>query len=353
MSHISPFTVLHIFLHCTIRNLCRFMNIFITGATGYVGNNLANRLAAEGHTVHAICRSANKKSLLSHPNIKIFEGDINNVASIENGMKNCEQVYHLAAFARVWSKDPGMFYKLNVEGTKNVLDVAKKLDVKNIVFTSTGGVLGPSNGRPVKEDDQRYGNVFNEYEDTKTQAENLCKEYCNKYGLRIVIVNPPRIYGPGIESESNAVTRLVKLYVKGKWKILPGDGKRTGSYVHVDDVVNGHILAMEKGKSGERYILSGVNVSYNEFFNTLARVNGKKINLYKFPVPLMMIAGHCIMFYSKLTGKPPLLTPPWIKKYFYDWSLSCEKAQKELGYCYRPLEEGLQQTIDWIKQNNN
>ena len=208
------------------------MNIFITGATGYVGNNLANRLAAEGHTVHAICRSANKKSLLSHPNIKIFEGDINNVASIENGMKNCEQVYHLAAFARVWSKDPGMFYKLNVEGTKNVLDVAKKLDVKNIVFTSTGGVLGPSNGRPVKEDDQRYGNVFNEYEDTKTQAENLCKEYCNKYGLRIVIVNPPRIYGPGIESESNAVTRLVKLYVKGKWKILPGDGKRTGSYVH-------------------------------------------------------------------------------------------------------------------------
>lgn len=328
------------------------MNIFITGATGYVGNNLANRLAAEGHTIHALCRSANKKILLSHLNIKIFEGDISDIASIENAMKGCEQVYHLAAYARVWSKDPNDFYKYNVEGTKNVLDAAKKLGVKNIVFTSTGGVLGPSNGTPVKENDPRYGSVFNEYEETKTQAEDLCREYCNKYGLRIVIVNPPRIYGPGIESDSNAVTKLMKLYLKGKWKILPGDGRRTGSYVHVDDVVNGHILAMEKGRSGERYILSGVNASYLEFFDTLAKVSNKKNTLYKFPVPLMMMAGYGIMFYSKLTGRPPLLTPQWIKKYFYDWSLSCEKAQKELGYSYRSLEEGLRQTVDWIKQNN-
>lgn len=328
------------------------MNIFITGATGYVGNNLAKRLAGEGHTIHALCRSANKHSLLSHPNIKVFEGDITDAASVEAAMQNCQQVYHLAAYARVWAKDPSIFYTLNVEGTKNVLNAAIKHGIKNVVFTSTGGVLGPSNGNPVKEDDARYGNVFNEYEDTKTQAEELCKHYCNKYDIRIVIVNPPRIYGPGIESDSNAVTKLVKLYLKGKWKIIPGDGKRAGSYVHVDDVVNGHILAMQKGRSGERYILSGVNASYNEFFETLAKVTGKKVNLYKFPVPLMMIAGYGIMGYSKLTGKPPLLTPKWIKKYSYDWSLSCEKAQRELGYSYRSLEEGLQQTVDWIKQNS-
>jgi farnesol dehydrogenase len=328
------------------------MNIFITGATGYVGNNLACRLANEGQIIHALCRSGNKKNLLTHPNIKIFEGDITDVASIENAMKECEQVYHLAAYARVWAKDPSTFSRLNVEGTKNVLDTAKKYGIKDIVFTSTGGVLGPSNGRPVKEDDERYGNVFNEYEDTKTQAEKLCKEYCNKYDMRIVIVNPPRIYGPGIESESNAVTRLIKLYMKGKWKIMPGDGKRTGSYVYIDDVVKGHVLAMEKGRAGERYILSGVNASYNEFFYVLAKVSGKKNILYKFPVPLMMLVGYGIMGYSKLTGKPPLLTPKWIKKYFYDWSLSCEKAERELGYRYMSLEEGLQQTVNWIKQNN-
>ena len=328
------------------------MNIFITGATGYVGNNLTNRLAAEGHIVHALCRSVNKKSLLAHSNIKVFEGDITDIDSVEKAMKGCEQVYHLAAYARVWSKDPSVFYKLNVQGTKHVLEAARKLGIKNIVFTSTGGVLGPSNGQPVKEDDARLGNIFNEYEDTKTQAEDLCKEYCNKYNMRIVIVNPPRIYGPGIESESNAVTRLVKLYLKGKWKILPGDGKKTGSYVYVDDVVNGHVLAMEKGRSGERYILSGVNASYNEFFDVLSKVSRKKATLYPLPVWLMMIAGYSIMGYSKITGNPPLLTPKWIKKYLYDWSLSCEKAQKELGYTYRSLEEGLHQTVNWIKQNN-
>jgi nucleoside-diphosphate-sugar epimerase len=328
------------------------MHIFITGATGYVGNNLAKRLAGEGHIIHALCRSANKQSLLTHPNIKVFEGDITDVASVEAAMKDCEQVYHLAAYARVWAKDPSTYYKLNVEGTKNVLDAAIKCGIKNVVFTSTGGVLGPSNGKPVKESDARFGKVFNEYEETKTQAEQLCKSYCNKYDVRIVIVNPPRIYGPGIESESNAVTKLVQLYMKGKWKIIPGDGKRTGSYVYVDDVVNGHILAMEKGRSGERYILSGVNASYNDFFTTLAKITGKKVKLYKFPVPLMMIAGFGIMGYSKLTGKPPLLTPKWIKKYLYDWSLSCEKAKRDLGYSYRSLEEGLKQTVDWVKQNS-
>lgn len=347
--HPSPYKY---FLFCAFFKSPGCMNIFITGATGYVGNNLAKRLAGEGNIIHALCRSRNKQSLLAHGNIKIFEGDITDAASVEAAMKDCQQIYHLAAYARVWAKDNSTFYKLNVEGTKNVLDAAVKQGVKNIVFTSTGGVLGPSNGKPVKEDDARFGNVFNEYEETKTQAEELCKQYCNKYNVRIVIVNPPRIYGPGIESESNAVTKLMKLYMKGKWRIMPGDGKRTGSYVHVDDVVNGHILAMEKGRSGERYILSGVNASYNEFFETLARITGKKVTLYQFPVPLMMIAGYGIMGYSTLTGKPPLLTPKWIKKYLYDWSLSCEKAQRELGYTYRSLEEGLKQTVEWIKQNS-
>jgi farnesol dehydrogenase len=326
------------------------MNIFITGATGYVGNNLAKRLATEGHVIHALCRSANKLHLLDHPNIKIVEGDITDQESVRAGMKDCSQVYHLAAYARVWAKDPSTFYRLNVEGTKNVLDAAKANGIRDIVFTSTCGVLGPSNGRPVREDDKRYGNVFNEYEETKTEAEKICRDYCDRHGLRIVIVNPPRIYGPGVETESNAVTRLVRLYVKGTWKILPGNGKRTGSYVYVDDVVDGHILAMEKGRAGERYILSGVNASYNEFFNVLAKVSGRKLTLFPFPVWLMRVSGYVLMGYSKITGKPPLLTPKWIKKYLYDWSLSCEKAQSELGYRYRSLEEGLAQTIEWLQQ---
>lgn len=329
------------------------MKIFITGATGYLGNNLANRLASEGHTVHALCRNIPKAKKILHSTIQIFEGDITDAASIEKAMAGCEQVYHLAAYARVWAKDISIYTTLNLDATRNILNAALQHKVQKIVFTSTGGTLGPSGAIPVKEDDARIGNIMNEYEETKTKAEALCKEYCNKYAMHIVIVNPPRIYGPGIATDSNAVTRLVQLYLKGKWKFIPGDGRRTGSYVYIDDVINGHILAMQKGRSGERYILSGVNASYNEFFKTLEEVTGKKTKLYKLPLWVMMAAGYVMLVRTKLTGKAPLLTPPWIKKYLYDWSLDCSKAQHELGYTYISLKEGLQKTVDWLQQKEN
>ncbi len=327
------------------------MKIFVTGATGYIGNHLAKRLAAEGHIIHALCRKTSSKTVLDHPGILQFEGDITDPVSIEKAMEGCQQVYHLAAFARVWAKDSSIYQRLNVQATQHVLDAARKLGIQKIVFTSTAGVLGPSFQKPVEESDERIGLAMNEYEDTKTQAETLCKQYAANYGMHIVIVNPPRVYGPGVESESNAVTKLVKLYLAGKWKILPGDGKRTGSYVYIDDVVNGHLLAMQHGRSGERYILSGVNASYLEFFHVLASVTGKKLRLFPLPVWAMMLAGRAMQLRTALTGKAPLLTPKWIRKYLYDWSLDCGKARRELGYTYLPLQEGLQKTVDWLKQH--
>ena len=155
------------------------MKIFITGATGYIGNNLAKRLAAEGHIVHALNRSAHKSDLLDHKNIQLFKGDITDFESVKNGMQGCEQVYHLAAYARVWAKDPSIYYTLNVKGTQYVLDAARELGIRDVVVTSTGGVLGPSGNSPVKEDDPRIGDILNEYEETKTQSEEMCKRYCN------------------------------------------------------------------------------------------------------------------------------------------------------------------------------
>ncbi len=326
------------------------MNIFITGATGYIGNNLAKKLANEGNTIHALCRNVHTE-VLQHPNIKIFRGDITNISSVQKAIENCGQVYHLAAYAKVWSKDPSVYYKLNVEGARNIFDAARNSAVKKIVFTSTGGTLGPSANKPVTEGDKRIGKPFTEYEVSKTEAENLCLEYCNKYNMHIVTVNPPRVYGPGIITESNAVTRLIKLYMAGKWKIMPGDGKRTGSYVYIDDVIKGHILAMQNGRKGERYNLGGENASYIEFFDLLAKLTGKKTHLIKLPVWAMMLAGNALQLYTKLTGKPPLLTPPWIRKYYYDWNVSSKKAQIELGYSFIPLETGLQKTIDWLTNN--
>lgn len=328
-------------------------HVFVTGATGYIGNRLAFQLANEGYVVHALCRSPEKQSLLQHNNIRIFPGDISNIAAVEAAMAECSQVYHLAAFARVWAKNASEFYTQNVKATRIILDAALKTGISKTVFTSTAGVLGPSGNSPVKEDDVRIGEMMNDYETTKAQAEELCRQYVKEKNMHIVIVNPPRVYGPGIETESNAVTKLVRFYLEGKWRFLPGKGDSTGSYVHVDDIVKGHLLAMEKGRSGERYILSGENVTFTEFFNLLAEVTGKKVKLYPLPLSAMMATARLMMLRTKLTGKPPLVTPLWVKKYLYNWSLSCEKAQKELGYTYRPLREGLEDTVNWLQQKLN
>lgn len=327
------------------------MNIFITGATGYIGNPLAFRLADEGNTVHVLNRSPSKEKLLQHPNIKIFSGDITDIDSIRRAMKNCRQVYHLAGYVSVYAKDNSIFYKINVGGTKNVLDAACDLGVDRVCFTSTAGALGPSGERPVQEEDKRRGAPFSPYEDSKGEAEHVCREYAAQQKIQVVIVNPPRVYGTGIESESNAVTKLIRWYIDGKWKLLPGNGNGTGSYVHLNDVVNGHILAMEKGRSGERYILGGENISYNHFFDLLSELSGRKNKLIPLPVPLMVAAGYGFMVFSKLTGKPPLITPSWAKKFSHDWSLSSEKAKRELGYSFISAREGFKKTIDSILSN--
>ena len=325
------------------------MKIFLTGATGYVGSYVTELLLNEGNTVHALCRNPENLSII-HPNLVAFKGDINDEDSIEKAMEGCEQVYHLAAFAKPWAKDPTTYYKMNVEAVKTILDVALRQKINKIVFTSTAGVLGPSYSKPVSESDKRIGKEFNEYEESKTQAEEICRKYVLEKRLNIVIVNPPRIYGPGADNESNSITKILKMFDEGKWKTIPGNGKSIGNYVHVEDVAKGHLLAMKHGKAGERYILGGENLTYSDFFETMKRVTGQNHELFHIPVWVMMLAGNLMLIREKLTGKPPLITPKWIKKYSYNWDLDTSKAQKELGYTFRKFEEGLMQTYETINK---
>jgi len=325
------------------------MNIFMTGATGYVGNALALALANQGHTVHALVRTPAKAHVLKHPNIQLFEGHLMAPQKLEQAMKGCQQVYHLAAFARVWAKDPQTFYQLNVTGTQNVLNAALAQGVQRVVFTSTAGTLGPSKQEePVTEESQRWAPFFSDYESTKKQAEELAFSYVPK-GLEVVVVNPSRVYGPGLESESNAVSTLIDKYRLGKWRFYPGNGHGIGNYVFINDLVAGHIQAMEKGQSGQLYALGGVNASYRTLFDTVAKLTGKKYKLIVMPLWAMLLFARIQVLMQKLTGRPPLITPGWVKKYNHHWVLSSQKAVQHLGYRMVSLEEGVQKTLDWLQ----
>lgn len=329
------------------------MKIFVTGATGFVGEQLVKKLAENAQNeVHILVRSVPKAQEIfaQMPNVRSFQGDLLEAEKIQKAMQECEQVYHLAAQAKVWDKNPQSFYEMNVKGTLNIVQTAIELGVKRIVLTSTAGVLGASlNGEVVSENTPLQVPLSTEYEKTKAQAEKEVQKLLDK-GLEIVTVNPTRVYGGGQRSQSNAVTMLLEKYAQGKWRILPGNGKKIGNYVFIDDVVQGHLLAMQKGRSGERYILGGENVSYEELFNIFAEITGKKRWLVPLPVAVMNSFAHLQMLKTRLVGTAPLITPPFVKKYLYDWQVSSQKAQTELGYAITPLKIGLQKTWEWLNK---
>jgi len=327
------------------------MKIFITGATGFIGSRLALKLAEAGHTVHLLCRSSPPEILAAHLNTRIYRGDITREADIESAMEGCARAFHLAAYARLWANDPGTYYRVNVLGTRNVVTAARNLGIRKLVFTSTAGVFGPAGPDASPGDEYaRFSKPFdNAYTSSKLDAEKAVLDAAAE-GLHSVIVNPTRVYGPGPATKSNAVTRIIKYYLEGRWRFVPGDGTVVANYTYIEDVVNGHLGAMNRGRSGERYILGGINVSYNELFeiiNQQADVNRTRIPI---PMPAIRAAAWLDLLSAKLFEREPTLTPTWVDGMRVDAYRSSHKAKRELGYEVTPLEEGIRETINWLKE---
>ena len=324
------------------------MKSLVTGATGFIGNNLVYELLNRQHKVNVLVRSPHKLSEKLKNKITLFEGDLFANEEMEKAMKNCDCVFHMAAFANIWSKDKSLARRTNVEGTQNILHAAVKNNVKKVVFTSSAATLPPSADK--EEVDETFptpDSYLTDYETTKREAELICKDFA-KQGLHTVIVQPPRVFGPGKMSKSNSVTLMIKKYIKGTWRIIPGSGVQIGNYAYIQDVVNGHILALEHGKSGERYILGGTNASYNQFFETIKEVSEKNYRMFHMPFPVMLGVAKFELFMAESFGKKPLITPPWIIRYMQNRLVSSEKAKNDLKYNITPLDEAIAKTIDWI-----
>lgn len=325
------------------------MQVFVSGATGFIGIQLVKRLLSQGDRVHALYRSESKADLIRLPGVKLFKGDILDSASLERAMKGCEAAFHTAAFAGVWSRDPSLIFRLNVDGALLVIASARKLGLGRVVLTSTAGILGPSQNDPVDESSPPPTSFFTLYEESKFRLEQSLLGNRNETP-EVIIVNPTRVYGPGYLSESNGVTRMIKQYMEGSWRLLPGNGQSLGNYVHVEDVVSGHLLALQKGKAGERYVLGGDNISYLELFRHTRKASGVKHRLFKIPLWLMLAAAFMMKGLSVLTGRPPLIVPNLVRKFNHNWIVSSQKAHLELGYTPRSAEEGIAQTVQWIQQ---
>jgi len=325
--------------------------VFITGGTGFIGNKLVSELIRKGYKVHVLIRPTSDKHGLEHEHLYLFTGDILDLNSLKKAMEGCNQVYHLAAYARNWAPDPTTFYRHNVEGLCHVLEVAKELGVERVVFTSSFVTFGPTPSNEVcDEETPRMTQCYSTaYEGSKILAEKKGCEYVEK-GLRVVIVNPTRVYGPGKLTEANSVSLLIDKYVRGKMPVLLNHGRNIGNYAFVDDVVQGLILAMERGKAGERYILGGENVSLKRFFEIVDEISGKKHFQANLPTRLAMFYSRIEETKAERLGIYPSVTPGWVEMFLRDWAYSSEKAIKQLDYKITPLKEGIRITYEWLQE---
>ena len=324
------------------------MKILVTGATGYVGHQLALTLAENGNEVHVLVRNPASVNVPPHKNIRVFTGDITNPQSITTAIRGCKQVYHTAARVGLWANDPSVFYDVNVEGTRNVLDAALQTGVEKSVFTSTCGVIGPSLNEPMSEKDPRIACFGLDYELSKKMGEDLVFQYA-KEGMNAVVVCPSKVYGPGNISHSLTANAMIDKFLKKRIAFIPSPGSYKICCAFIDDIVNGHLLAMKKGRTGEKYILGGINISYHEFFDrirTISSCKGRIIQLKKNTIKgwaLLQALNH------KITGSHPNLTVKSIEHLLCNYTFSSEKASRELGYTITPLEEALNKTIYFLK----
>lgn len=333
--------------------------IFVTGASGFIGTSLIRQLLASGYRVRGMSRKSpvfppgytgSKEELWNHPNFEFFQGDISDLDSLRRGIDGCDYVIHLAGYAKNYSRDPSAFYKINLDGMKNVFTASKEKGIKKIVWTSSIVTFGPTRkGEVADESTPRITDKYlTEYEKSKSLAEKEAKKWLDG-GLPLVIVNPTRVFGPGQLSEGNALTRLIDDYDRGRFPFLVNFGVNVGNYVLVDDVARGHFLALEKGRIGQKYILGSENASLKEFFDLVDEVTGKKhfrLPIWKF---WPMVVGYVLLWSAILFGIYPRITPSWIRTFTVDWAYSCDKAKRELGYSPTCLRDSLALTCAWLK----
>jgi len=326
------------------------MKVFLTGYSGFLGSNIATRLLNDGMQVKALCRGTNPQK--HHEAIEFSQGDLSDTSKLATVLKNCDAVIHAAALTKTWDPDHTQFMQVNYTGTKNLLKACEETGVERFVYVSTAGVIGPTTHIPATESFQKSVNQDDAYVTSKKLAEKEVLK-SGENGMNINIVYPSRMYGPGPLNHANSITKMISDFNKGKWFVKPPYGHVIGSYNHVEEVANGVTNALNKGIRGEKYLLAGHNLSYDDFFETLRSVTGKKHLLFSAPYSALYLYGLLQEQYSKLdsTFTAPLNTNQ-VKRFREHYAFDSTKAAREIGYKVVPFEQGLLRTMEWLSKNN-
>jgi len=340
---------------------------FVTGGTGFIGSRLVALLVARGVKVRALARSQAGLEKVKALGATPVLGDVTDSRSMKEALRGCDVLFHVASMYKIGLRHKAQMEKVNVYGVRNVLETAIEVGVPKIIFTSTAAVLGDTRGRLLDETfenkcggpaDKRStphsgsadkGDFPTVYERTKWIAHYQIVRPLIRKGAPIVIVMPGGTFGPG---DHNVVNDLMKLHVRGRLQVLPGKDTAL-THVYVDDVAEGHILAAEKGRIGESYILGGTPLSLGEYVKLWSKVTGRPAPVLAIPSAPLRFWWPMIAWIERFIPLPAMLSGEATRAMGTTWLVSSAKAQRELGYKFRPVEEGLKLTFDWLNKKYN
>lgn len=317
------------------------MRYFITGATGFIGGRVARQLAAAGHEVRALVRDPTRADDLAALGIRLHRGDITDRDSLRGPMSGVDGVFHIAGWYKIGARDRQAAVRINVDGTRNVLEVMRDLGIPKGVYTSTLAVFSDTGGRVVDETYRHDGAWLSEYDRTKWVAHFGVAEPMMRQGLQLVIVQPGMVYGPG---DTSSLRDSFVQYLRGR---LPMTPQRTAMcWAHVDDTARGHLLAMEKGRPGESYIIAGPAHTLRELFELAEQITGIPApKRHPSPATLRALArvadvvGSVLPLSGTFTGEGLRAIAG------VTYLGSSDKASRELGFTPRSLAEGLRETL--------
>ncbi|HHY85693.1 MAG TPA: NAD-dependent epimerase/dehydratase family protein [Verrucomicrobia bacterium] len=330
------------------------MDCFVTGASGFIGSNLAQELAARGHRVRVLVRAGSNLRALDGIPCERVEGDVSDVEALKRAMAGCDWCFHVAASYHLWLRDYRPMYAANVQGTRNVLEAAGAAGCSRIVYTSTVGCIGlPSleGGNCVPTDETApvsEAQMTNHYKRSKWQAEQVALELARK-GLPIVIVNPTAPIGPR-DVKPTPTGQVIVDYLNRRMPAYLDTGL---NWVHVRDVAIGHILAAEKGRFGERYILGHANGNWTmkEAFAVLEEITGIRAPRMEIPYTVALMAAYVSEAVSAVTGKPPKAPLAGVRMAKYKMFFNPQKAVRELGMPQTPPRQALADAVEWFRAN--
>ena len=324
------------------------MKALVTGATGFIGANVVRALLKRDYKVRALVRPGSDRRNLEGLEVELAEGDVRDYDSVRRAMEGCGVVFHVAALYSFWVRPRRLIYEVNVEGTRNVLRAALERRVERVVYTSSVATLGfHPDGKPADErtpvDPRR---ITGDYKRSKYLAEQVALQFFQK-GLPVVVVNPSFPVGP-YDIKPTPTGQVILDFLNRRMPAYIDTGMNV---VDVEDVALGHLLAAERGRPGERYILGGENLTMKELLNLLSEITGLPAPGLRLPYYPVLAMAYLNALFCSLTGLTPRMTPETVRLSRHYMFFDPSKAIKELGLPRTPAREALRKAVEWFYAN--